>query len=95
MTAPRPLRTGIVLLSTVAAAACGGGARATADAPTPKRTDTDLAALEALYREAGPANPMSSRIHDLVEMANATVRDLRGYTRGGGHQQHHPQRGRH
>ena len=56
MTAPRPLRTGIVLLSTVAAAACGGGARATADAPTPKRTDTDLAALEALYRARVDAN---------------------------------------
>jgi signal transduction histidine kinase len=39
-------------------------------------------ALEALYLEGGPANPLSGRIHDLIDMANTTVRDLRGYTRG-------------
>ena len=39
-------------------------------------------ALEALQREAEPDNPLAPKIADLVEMANSTVRDLRGYTRG-------------
>ena len=38
--------------------------------------------LEALYRDGGATSPLSQKILDLVEMANATVRDLRGYTRG-------------
>jgi signal transduction histidine kinase len=38
--------------------------------------------LEALYRDGGATSPLSQKIIDLVEMANATVRDLRGYTRG-------------
>jgi signal transduction histidine kinase len=38
--------------------------------------------LEALYRDGGSTSPLSQKILDLVEMANATVRDLRGYTRG-------------
>lgn len=38
--------------------------------------------LEALYREGGEANPLSHKIQELMEMANATVHDLRGYTRG-------------
>ena len=38
--------------------------------------------LEALHRDGGAASPLSQKILDLVEMANATVRDLRGYTRG-------------
>ena len=38
--------------------------------------------LEALYRDGGSASPLSQKILDLVEMANATVRDLRGYTSG-------------
>lgn len=38
--------------------------------------------LEALYRDGGATSPLSGKIMDLVEMANATVRDLRGYTRG-------------
>ncbi|HYH40785.1 MAG TPA: hypothetical protein VD867_02285 [Burkholderiales bacterium] len=39
-------------------------------------------ALEALYRDGGSTSPLSQKILDLVEMANATVHDLRGYTRG-------------
>ena len=38
--------------------------------------------LEALYRDGGSTSPLSQKILDLIEMANATVRDLRGYTRG-------------
>jgi signal transduction histidine kinase len=38
--------------------------------------------LEALYRDGGSTSPVSQKILDLIEMANATVRDLRGYTRG-------------
>ena len=38
--------------------------------------------LEALYRDGGATSPLSQKIMDLVDMANATVRDLRGYTRG-------------
>lgn len=38
--------------------------------------------LEALYRDGGAQSPLAPKILDLVEMANATVRDLRGYTRG-------------
>jgi signal transduction histidine kinase len=38
--------------------------------------------LEALYRDGGSTSPLSYKILALVEMANATVRDLRGYTRG-------------
>lgn len=38
--------------------------------------------LEALYRDGGAASPLSRKILDLIEMANATVRDLRGFTRG-------------
>jgi signal transduction histidine kinase len=38
--------------------------------------------LEALYRDGGATSPLSQKILDLVEMANATVRDLRGYTSG-------------
>lgn len=36
-------------------------------------------ALDGLYREAGDTNPLSSRIADLVEMTELTVRDLRSY----------------
>lgn len=38
--------------------------------------------LEALYRDGGATSPLSQKIVELMEMANATVRDLRGYTRG-------------
>ena len=38
--------------------------------------------LEALYRDGGATSPLSQKILDLLEMANATVRDLRGYTSG-------------
>jgi signal transduction histidine kinase len=38
-------------------------------------------ALEALYRQSG-ASGLAPRILDLIDMANSTVRDLRGYTRG-------------
>jgi signal transduction histidine kinase len=37
--------------------------------------------LEALYRHAN-GSVLEPRILDLIDMANATVRDLRGYTRG-------------
>lgn len=36
-------------------------------------------ALEALRREAGDDNPLAGRIGQLVEMAENTIRDLRGY----------------
>ena len=36
-------------------------------------------ALEALRREAGDTNPLSSRIGQLVDMAETTIRDLRGF----------------
>lgn len=39
-------------------------------------------ALDALYREAAPANPLAHRVAELVEMANMTIRDLRGYAVG-------------
>ena len=38
-------------------------------------------ALEALYRQSA-GSALAPRILDLVEMASATVRDLRGFTRG-------------
>jgi len=38
-------------------------------------------ALEALNREAGDSNPISSRISDLIEMTEMTVHDLRNYAK--------------
>ena len=38
--------------------------------------------LEALHRQGGADSPLAPKILDLIDMANATVRDLRGYTRG-------------
>lgn len=35
--------------------------------------------LEALYRDLGPASNVGSRIKELLDMANFTVEDLRGY----------------
>jgi signal transduction histidine kinase len=39
-------------------------------------------ALDALHRQAGPGNPLTPRIADLLEMADATIQDLRGYASG-------------